>query len=110
MVEQMYHVGQLVEGLVSRTAQFGAFVSLDPGIEALLHVSQVADPAPADASTVITEGERLLMRVISIEADKQRLGLSLKEVTAEEKARWEEQQDQQEQDEVDVEAPSEVMV
>jgi ribosomal protein S1 len=87
----MYHVGQLVEGIVSRTAQFGAFISMKPGIEALLHVSQMADPAPADASEMTREGETLLLRVISVESDKQRLGLSLKEVTQEEKARWQEE-------------------
>ena len=78
MVEDMYHVGQLIEGRVSRTAQFGAFVSLDPGIEALLHVSQISDPPPADATLIIHEGDLLLMRVISVEAESQRLGLSLK--------------------------------
>jgi small subunit ribosomal protein S1 len=88
MIEEMYHVGQLVEGVISRVAQFGAFVSLDPGIEALLHTSQIAEPPPEDPTLVVHEGQRLLMRVISIEADKQRLGLSLKEVTEEEKARW----------------------
>ncbi|MCB9453505.1 MAG: S1 RNA-binding domain-containing protein [Anaerolineaceae bacterium] len=87
-VEDAYHVGQLVEGVVSRVAQFGAFVSLEPGIEALLHISQISDPSPADAAEVIYEGQTLLMRIISIEADKQRLGLSLKEVTAEENERW----------------------
>ncbi|MEO8397621.1 MAG: S1 RNA-binding domain-containing protein, partial [Chloroflexota bacterium] len=68
--------------------QFGAFVSLDPGIEALLHTSQIAEPPPEDPSLVVHEGQRLLMRVISIESDKQRLGLSLKEVSDEEKQRW----------------------
>lgn len=90
--EEMYHVGQLVEGIVSRVAQFGAFVSLEPGIEALLHGSQLADPAPVDPSLVVHEGQRLLMRVISIEPDRQRLGLSLKEVTEDERARWQERQ------------------
>lgn len=90
IVNDLYHVGQLVEGEISRVAQFGAFVSLDPGIEALLHTSQMADPPPLDASLVVHEGQHLLMRVISIETDRQRLGLSLKEVTAEEKARWQE--------------------
>lgn len=88
--EEIYHVGQLVEGTVSRVAQFGAFVSLDPGIEALLHGSQLADPPPNDPSLIVHEGQRLLLRVISIEPDRQRLGLSLKEVTEEEKARWQE--------------------
>ena len=39
----MYHIGQLVEGTISRVEPFGAFVSLEPGIEALLHVSQMSD-------------------------------------------------------------------
>jgi small subunit ribosomal protein S1 len=90
VVDTLYHVGQLVEGTVSRVAQFGAFVSLDPGIEALLHTSQIAEPPPEDPSLVVHEGQRLWMRVISIESDKQRLGLSLKEVNAEEKQRWQE--------------------
>ncbi|MCC6801646.1 MAG: S1 RNA-binding domain-containing protein [Anaerolineae bacterium] len=88
VVDELYHIGQLVEGVVSRVAQFGAFVSLDPGIEALLHTSQISDPQPEDPSLVVHEGQRLLMRVISIESDKQRLGLSLKEVTDDEKQRW----------------------
>jgi small subunit ribosomal protein S1 len=92
-VEQHYHVGQTVEGTVSRVAQFGAFVSLDPGIEALLHTSQMADPAPEDPSLVVHEGQRLLMRIISIEADKQRLGLSLKDVSEAEKVAWRAQKD-----------------
>jgi small subunit ribosomal protein S1 len=87
MVDELYHVGQLVEGVVSRVAQFGVFVSLEPGIEALLHTSQISDPAPEDPSLVVHEGQKLLMRVISIESDKQRLGLSLKEVAQEEKGR-----------------------
>jgi small subunit ribosomal protein S1 len=91
-VENLYHVGQTVEGTISRVAQFGAFVSLMPGIEALLHTSQMADPPPADPSLVVHEGQHLLMRVISIEAEKQRLGLSLKDVPADEKARWQAEQ------------------
>jgi len=91
LVDEMYHVGQLVEGEVSRVAQFGAFVSLEPGIEALLHGSQMSDPAPEDATLLLTEGQKLLMRIISIETHRQRLGLSLKDVTAEERERWTEE-------------------
>ena len=63
---------------------------MEPGIEALLHVSQMGEPAPEHPSLVAHEGQTLLMRVISIETDKQRLGLSLKEVTEEEFTRWDE--------------------
>lgn len=90
-VEQTYHIGQLVEGTVSRVEPFGAFISLDPGIEALLHVSQISDEQTIDPSQHLYEGKTILTRIISIEADKQRLGLSLKEVTEGEQAIWLEQ-------------------
>lgn len=89
MVNEMYHIGQLVEGTVSRVEAFGAFVSLEPGIEALLHVSQLSDDKAADPRRELFEGQKILTRVISIEADKQRLGLSIKEVTAAERDQWE---------------------
>jgi small subunit ribosomal protein S1 len=91
MVDEMYHVGQLIDGVISRLSEFGAFVSMDPGVEALLHVSQISDPVPTNPADFLREGDRLLMRVISIESDKQRLGLSLKEVSPEELVRWSEQ-------------------
>lgn len=90
-VEENYHIGQLVEGTVSRVEPFGAFISMDPGIEALLHVSQMSDEENVDTRSVCYEGERIMTRIISIEANKQRLGLSLKEVTQAEKDQWEEQ-------------------
>jgi small subunit ribosomal protein S1 len=93
LVDEMYHVGQLVQGEISRVTQFGAFVSLDPGIEALLHTSQMGDPAPEDPSQIVREGQPLLMRVISIESHRQRLGLSLKEVTEEEQNEWDARQE-----------------
>lgn len=90
-VEEMYHIGQLVEGTVSRIEPFGAFVSMEPGVEALLHISQMSDEEVFDPRTICYEGERIMTRIISIESDKQRLGLSLKEVTEAEKDQWEEQ-------------------
>jgi small subunit ribosomal protein S1 len=92
LVDDMYHIGQLVEGTISRVEPFGAFVSLEPGIEALLHVSQMSDNSNEEPIRHLYEGQKLLMRVISIESDKQRLGLSLKEVTSVELEQWEERQ------------------
>lgn len=80
-VDELYHIGQLVLGQVSRVAPYGAFVRLEPGIEALLHSSQISDPSPDSAEGLIRPDQQLLLRVISIEADRQRLGLSLKDVT-----------------------------
>ena len=92
LVDDIYHIGQLVEGTISRLESFGAFISLDPGIEALLHVSQMSANPDENPLRHLYEGQKLLMRVISMEADRQRLGLSLTEVTAAEKAQWEERQ------------------
>ncbi|MDE2635898.1 MAG: S1 RNA-binding domain-containing protein [Chloroflexota bacterium] len=92
LVDDMYHIGQLVEGQISRLESFGAFISMDPGIEALLHVSQISANPEENPLRHLYEGQKLLMRIISIEADRQRLGLSLSEVTAAEKAHWEERQ------------------
>lgn len=92
VVEENYHIGQLVEGTVSRVEAFGAFVSIDPGIEALLHVSQFPD-GQTDPRRVLYEGQKVLSRIISIEAEKQRLGLSLKEVTDGELSQWQEKAD-----------------
>lgn len=92
LVNEMYHIGQLVEGTISRVEPFGAFISLDPGIEALLHVSQMSTNPEEDPIRHLYDGQKLLMRIISIESDKQRLGLSLNEVTKAELEQWEERQ------------------
>ncbi|RMF79156.1 MAG: S1 RNA-binding domain-containing protein [Chloroflexi bacterium] len=89
LIDEIYHVGQLVEGVISRIADFGVFISLEPGIEALLHSSQIDN----EIAPNMREGQRILTRIISIEADKQRLGLSLKEVTFEEYNPWFETQE-----------------
>ena len=92
LVDDMYHIGQLVEGVISRVESFGAFISLDPGIEALLHISQMSHNPEENPLRHLYEGQKLLMRIISIESEKQRLGLSLTEVTAAELEAWEERQ------------------
>ncbi len=79
-VDDMYHIGQVIEGTISRVTQFGAFVSMEPGIEALLHVSQIADPTPENPADFLHEGQTINARIISIEPHRQRLGLSIRDV------------------------------
>lgn len=113
VVEEMYHVGQLVQGTVSRTAQFGAFISLEPGIEALLHVSQIGDGTVQDATQIIRDGDVLTMRIISIEADKQRLGLSLRDLEMDSKQAYlpaDEEETQSAQVLVDETQPADALV
>lgn len=82
-IGQSYAIGQMVEGSVSRVVSFGAFVELDNGIEALLHVSQMGEPAPQSAEEVLRPGDHVAARIISLEAERQRMGLSLKAMQAE---------------------------
>lgn len=87
-IHELYTEGQLVEGVVTRVADFGAFVRLPEGIEGLIHVSELADIAPERPQDLVSEGDLLLLRVIRIEPERRRIGLSLRQVTDEEWAQW----------------------
>jgi small subunit ribosomal protein S1 len=88
LAQDKYEVGQLVEGEVTRLVSYGAFIEIEPGVEGLLHISQLSRDNVQDASEYISEGETHLLRIISMDADRQRIGLSLKNVTAAEQIEW----------------------
>jgi ribosomal protein S1 len=73
-----YHVGATVRGTVSRLAQFGAFVKLEPGVEGLVHISELATRHIRSPADVVREGESVECRVMAIDPDGQRLSLSIK--------------------------------
>jgi small subunit ribosomal protein S1 len=73
-----YHVGATVKGVVSRIAQFGAFVKLEPGVEGLVHISELATRRIRSVSDVAREGQPVECRVIAVDPDEQRLSLSIK--------------------------------
>jgi len=79
---EKYHVGATVRGTVSRIAQFGAFVRLEPGVEGLVHVSELAHRHARSVSDVAKEGEEVECRVLSIDPDEQRMSLSIKAVAS----------------------------
>jgi small subunit ribosomal protein S1 len=87
-VEERYHINQLVEGTITRIVDYGAFAEIEPGIEGLLHLSQLSRNAVENAHEVVNEGETHLLRIVSIDPDRQRIGLSLKAVTAQEQIQW----------------------
>ena len=73
-----YSVGSTVRGVVSRIADFGAFVKLEPGVEGLIHVSELATRRIRSVGDVVREGESIECRVLSVDPAEQRLSLSLK--------------------------------
>lgn len=87
-VEEKYTMNQLVEGKITRLVEYGAFAELEPGIEGLLHLSQLSRTQVNEASEVVNVGETHLLRVVSIDSDRQRIGLSLRAVSAQEQIEW----------------------
>ena len=75
---EKYHIGAAVRGTVSRIAQFGAFVRLEPGVEGLVHVSELAHRHVQSVSSVVREGEAVECKVLSCDPDEQRISLSIK--------------------------------
>jgi small subunit ribosomal protein S1 len=76
---ERYPVGSLVTGTVARLTTFGAFVRLDDGIEGLVHVSELSDRHVTHPRNVVKEGDVITVRVLRVEADRRRLGLSLRQ-------------------------------
>ncbi len=82
-IEDRYKVGQLVEAQITKMAKFGAFARVkdDDAIEGLIHISELSDKRVNHPKEVVEEGQWVTLRVIRVEPDKRRLGLSLKRVT-----------------------------
>ncbi|MFL7839959.1 MAG: 30S ribosomal protein S1 [Candidatus Promineifilaceae bacterium] len=87
-VTDRYHENQLVEGKITRIVDYGAFAEIEPGVEGLLHVSQLSRGTVSSVSEVVQEGETHLLRIVNIDQRRQRIGLSLKAVTAMEQIEW----------------------
>lgn len=79
-IEERYHIGQLVSATITKLASFGAFARVDEGIEGLIHVSELSDRRINHPKEVVKEGDVLQLRVIKIDPERRRLGLSLKRV------------------------------
>ena len=77
-VAAAYEVGQLVRGTVTQLANFGAFARIEDGIEGLIHVSELVDDRLTHPKQVVSEGDDLLLRIIRIDPQRRRMGLSLR--------------------------------
>jgi small subunit ribosomal protein S1 len=77
-VATAYEVGQLVRGVVTQLANFGAFARIEDGIEGLIHVSELVDDRVTHPKQVVSEGDELLLRIIRIDPQRRRMGLSLR--------------------------------
>jgi small subunit ribosomal protein S1 len=90
-VRNSYSLGQLVTGTITKLTNFGAFARLEGDIEGLIHVSELSDEAIRHPKEVVKEGDVMPLRIIRIDRERKRLGLSLKRVNEEEMAGFGEQ-------------------
>lgn len=75
-----FKVGQLVEGTITRLTKFGAFARLEGDIEGLIHISELSENRINHPKEAVKEGDVLTLRVIRIDTDQRRIGLSLRKV------------------------------
>jgi small subunit ribosomal protein S1 len=79
-VEKRYHVGQIVEGVITNVVDFGAFARIEEGLEGLIHVSELAEGQFLHPRNVVQEGDKVRVCVLHIDGPARRLGLSLRSV------------------------------
>ncbi|MDV2884309.1 30S ribosomal protein S1 [Alkalihalophilus pseudofirmus] len=72
--------GDVIEGTVRRLVSFGAFVEVAPGVEGLVHISQIANRHIGTPSEVLTEGEKVEVKVLDVNLDDKRISLSIREL------------------------------
>lgn len=75
-----YRVGQLIEGKISRLVKFGAFARLDEHIEGLIHISELSEDRIEHPKEVVNVDDEITLRIIKIEPERRRIGLSLRKV------------------------------
>ena len=77
-IDKLYKVGELVKGKVTKIAAFGAFVELSHKIDGLIHISQLSKDHVEKVKDVLSVGDEVEARVIKVDTDERRIGLSLK--------------------------------
>lgn len=78
--EDRYAAGQVVAAVITNIVEFGAFASIEDGLEGLIHVSELADAAFVHPRGVVIEGQHVHARILSIDGRARRMGLSLRTV------------------------------
>ena len=78
-VEQRYQLGAIVSAVITRLIDFGAFAQLEPGVEGLIHISELADIAVAEPLKTVRPGDRVMVKVLRVDTKRQRVGLSVRQ-------------------------------
>jgi small subunit ribosomal protein S1 len=79
-VLESYQEGDVVQGKVTKVVTFGAFVEILPGVEGLVHISELAQHHVENPREVVSQGDTVNVRILEVDAERRRLSLSLKRV------------------------------
>src|SRR5213075_288786 len=79
-VLEAYKEGDVVDGKVTKVVTFGAFVEILPGVEGLVHISELAQHHVENPREVVSQGDLVSAKIIEVDAERRRLSLSLKRV------------------------------
>ena len=77
-IDSFFRIGDVVKGTITKITSFGAFVELKDGIDGLVHISQISEERIEKVKDVLKPGQEVTARVIKIDRDERRLGLSIK--------------------------------
>ena len=83
-IEEKYPVGVILERPVVRIRPFGAFIELEPGVDGLVHISQVAPTRVAKVEDVLQEGQMVLVKVLGVDPEAKRISLSIRQALEDE--------------------------
>jgi small subunit ribosomal protein S1 len=79
-IPDKFQPGQLVQGQVTKITNFGVFIGLQDGLEGLLHISELAEHKVEDPEEVVKVGQDIEVKVLRVDTDERKIGLSLKRV------------------------------
>ena len=83
-IDELHKVGDLVDAKVTKLTEFGAFARLEGSVEGLIHISELSSMAIGHPREVVREGEEVKLKILRIEPERHRLGLSLRQAAEEE--------------------------
>ena len=86
--EKNHSPGETLEGRVTNVLDFGAFVELIEGVEGLVHVSEIGYSSTGRPQDVVRPGDRVLVRILDIDTDRERISLSMRQVPLERQIAW----------------------
>jgi small subunit ribosomal protein S1 len=91
VIPQNYRPGMVVKGHVTKIANFGVFVELEPGLEGLLHISEISDQKVEKPEDSLKVGQEVEVKILRVDSDERKIGLSLK------RAQWAQEEEKREE-------------